>query len=142
MIKISVSLGELCDRISILMIKKNMIKDEAKNALIKEQLDIANKELDSYFSESGISDELVDTIQFRTESSLVTINSKLWKVEDLLRIHEKNQDFGTEFINLARSVYHYNDERHNMKTKIDRLVGSTLIEQKEYVTYEKAIIIS
>jgi hypothetical protein len=135
-IKISISIGELCDRISILMVKKANIKDRVKLDNVSRQLEIAEQELISFWSVNDIAKEIRSEIR-KGIDVLVGINSHLWKVEDLIRNCEKFSNFGDEFISLAREVYRTNDNRHLAKRKIDDLLGSDLAEEKEYTNYEK-----
>lgn len=135
-VKISISIGELCDRISILIVKKANIKDRVKLNNVSNQLDIAERELVSFWHVNSIAGEIRNEIR-KGIDVLVGINSHLWKVEDSIRECEKLGDFGSEFIRLAREVYHTNDNRHLAKRNIDDLLGSDLAEEKEYVNYEK-----
>jgi hypothetical protein len=127
MINIQVSVGELIDKITILQIKKNKVEDAAK-------LDKINTELRLLLSESipylGI--QVIDQLH----NDLKNVNLQLWNVEDELRILEKEKSFGERFIELARAVYHLNDERFEIKNKINQLTGSGVQEVKQYVNYK------
>ena len=124
-IKIPVSVGELVDKITILEIKTKNVKETGKSKNIENELsklnliyaDLRNKKLDSHYEE------------------LKTINEKLWNIEDEIRILEKNKNFGTEFIKLARSVYITNDKRFDVKSKINSLYDSNIVEEKLYEEY-------
>ena len=137
-VKISISIGEMCDRISILIVKKTNIKDQVKLNNVSNQLDIAERELVGFFCANHIPTEIKNEIR-KGIDVLIGINSHLWKVEDLIRNCEKSNDFGDEFISLAREVYHTNDSRHLAKRNIDDLLGSDFAEEKEYTNYEKNI---
>ncbi len=123
--KVEVSVGELVDKVSILSIKRQKIKDEKKRANIEKEYGILSDSMAS----AGIgtdSDEFV---------RLETINRKLWEIEDLIRNKEAKQEFDQEFIGLARSVYFTNDERAEVKKQINIKYGSEVMEEKEYVRY-------
>jgi phage pi2 protein 07 len=117
---IPISVGEFIDKISILEIKLDKISNPDKNNNIKKELSLLLN-LDKF--------NIVKTIEYQ---ELKEINLKLWEVEDLLRIKEVHQDFGEEFIQLARSVYQLNDIRANLKRKINIKYSSELIEEKSY----------
>ena len=122
-----VSLGELLDKISILLIKKKKIKNRNKLTLINNEL----KKLQSILSKSNIKkDKLKKYLNL-----LKNINLKLWMVEDKLRECEKKKNFNNNFIKLARSVYKFNDKRANIKLKINKKFKSTIIEVKSYKKY-------
>jgi hypothetical protein len=124
-IECPVSLGELVDKISILKIKTIKIPDESKKKLALEEHEHLLKKLESLKLE-GIQ-------QFLDE--LFTINSKLWVIEDDIRLKEKNQAFDNEFIKLARAVYQTNDQRFAVKAKCNQHYGSQLQEVKSYESY-------
>tara|TARA_B100000965_G_scaffold354751_1_gene331594 strand:- start:893 stop:1276 length:384 start_codon:yes stop_codon:yes gene_type:complete len=125
-IKTPVSLGELLDKISILHIKKNNIKDAKKNKLVTQEIDLLNKTLDDHIKR--------DDIQIYLDL-LIEINSKLWAIEDDIRDCEKNKIFDQKFIDLARSVYFTNDERSKIKLDINEKFGSQIVEVKSYEKY-------
>ena len=122
-----ISAGELLDKITILEIKIDKIKnDEDKKQVLKE-----------YKSLKKIQE---DNIAFNEEikklySDLKQTNSKLWEIEDKLRIFEKEKKFDKEFIELARGVYFNNDDRSKIKLKINKLLKSNIREVKQYVDY-------
>ena len=121
-----VSLGELVDKISILHIKNLNIKDSEKLKLVKEELLLLNKTLDDHINRNDIQQHL---------DSLITINSKLWVIEDDIRDCERNKIFDQKFIDLARSVYFTNDKRSAVKLEINNKFGSKIIEVKSYEQY-------
>ncbi len=125
-IKTPVSLGELLDKISILHIKKNNIKDAKKNKLVTQEIDLLNKTLDDHIKRDDIKIYL---------DLLIEINSKLWAIEDDIRDCEKNKIFDQKFIELARSVYFTNDERSKIKLDINEKFGSQIVEVKSYEKY-------
>ena len=126
-ILVEVSVGELFDKISILEIKKDKIKDKEKLKyivdeynLLKEQM-VNKVKLDEKLS--GLFDSLKD------------INSKLWVIEDNKRLCEKNSDFGEKFIKLSRDIHFLNDKRASIKLEINNQTGSKIKEIKEYTAY-------
>ena len=123
-----VSPGELLDKISILEIKLEKVNDKNSQEKIKKEYKIL-KEIQN----SSI--ELTDKIKnlFR---SVKSINLTLWDIEDKLRIHEKNKDFGKDFVELARGVYFNNDKRAKIKSEINEILGSNIKEVKQYVDYK------
>ena len=121
-----VSLGELVDKISILHIKNNNIKDDEKLKLIREELELLNQTLIKYIKNNDIQNYL---------DSLIEINSKLWVIEDDIRDCERNKKFDQTFIDLARSVYFTNDKRSEIKFEINKKFGSKIIEVKSYEEY-------
>ena len=121
-----ISLGELIDKISILVIKEKKIKDEKKNNLICEELTLLRKILNEAANNNSINNYL---------NQLIDINSALWKIEDELRDCEKNKEFDQKFIDLARSVYITNDKRAEIKLEINNKFGSKIVEVKSYTKY-------
>ena len=126
LINTPISLGELVDKISILMIKKKNISDSIKLQHINKELEFLQKTLKKYISEDEINDFLL---------KLVNINSKLWDIEDDIRECERKKLFDQTFIDLARSVYFTNDERAKVKNNINKAFGSELVEVKSYEEY-------
>ena len=126
-ILIEVSVGELYDKISILEIKKDKIKDPEKLKYINEEYKI----LDEQLKKNVVSNDKTINL-FK---SLKQINSKLWIIEDEKRLCEKNADFGEKFVNLSRNVHLLNDERAKIKLEINNLTGSKIKEIKEYTNY-------
>ena len=126
-ILVEVSVGELLDKISILEIKKEKIKDPEKLRFINDEYDV----LKDQFNKNVKSDEKLD-ILFK---SLKEINSKLWVIEDNKRLCEKNSEFGQEFIKLSRDVHFLNDDRAKIKLEMNNHTGSKIKEIKEYTSY-------
>jgi len=126
LINTPISLGELVDKISILMVKKINIKNNDK-------LDQVNKEL-KYLQQTLDNHVLKDEIAVFL-NNLIDINSKLWVIEDDIRDYEKKKQFDQKFIELARSVYFTNDKRANIKLDINNKFGSELVEVKSYGEY-------
>ena len=124
---VEVSVGELLDKISILEIKKEKIKDAEKLKLINNEHSILKNQLD----ENIKSDEKLNNLY----QSLKEINSKLWVIEDDKRQCEKEKDFGEKFIKLSRDVHFLNDDRAKIKLEINNHTGSTIKEIKEYTSY-------
>ena len=119
-----ISAGELIDKITILEIKKDKISDREKLSQVEKELVSLKETL-----KKSISDQ--DLI-LNLKKDLKDINSKLWEIEDGKRNAEKNNDFGKKFIELARNVYKFNDERAKIKLKINNLLGSRIKEVKSY----------
>ena len=126
-ILVEVSVGELLDKISILEIKKEKIKDSEKLKFINDEYNV----LKDQFNMNVKSDEKIDKL-FK---SLKEINSKLWVIEDDKRLCEKNSDFGEEFIKLSRDVHFLNDERAKIKLEMNNHTGSKIKEIKEFTSY-------
>ena len=124
---VEVSVGELLDKISILEIKKEKIKDAEKLKFINNEHSILKNQLD----ENIKSDEKLNKLY----QSLKKINSKLWVIEDDKRQCEKEKDFGEKFIKLSRDVHFLNDDRAKIKLEINNHTGSTIKEIKEYTSY-------
>ena len=126
-ILVEVSVGELLDKISILEIKKDKIKDHEKLKFINEEHSI-------------LIDQLNKNVKYDKKlsslfSSLKDINSKLWIIEDEKRQCEKNKDFTEKFIKLSRDVHILNDDRAKIKLQINNYTGSKIKEIKEYTSY-------
>ena len=126
LINTPISLGELVDKISILLVKKNKIKDHAKLDKVKKELDFLKDTLIKYVKMNEIEKYL---------NSLLLINSKLWDIEDDIRNCERDKKFDEEFIELARSIYFTNDKRAKLKLDINIKFGSELVEVKSYEKY-------
>ena len=126
-ILIEVSVGELFDKISILEIKKEKIKNQEKLKFIIDEYNVLKEQLDKNIK---IDEKL--NILF---NSLKDINSKLWVIEDDKRMCEKNSDFGEKFIKLSRDIHFLNDERAKIKLDINKHTGSKIKEIKEYTDY-------
>ena len=119
-----ISAGELVDKITILEIKKNKITDENKLKEIDKELNSLNNTMDKFILEKS------KILTFKDQ--LKEINLKLWDIEDGKRTAEKNNDFGKIFIELARNVYRFNDERAKIKLKINEILGSNIKEVKSH----------
>jgi hypothetical protein len=127
MIYTPVSVGELIDKLSILQVKKTKITNE-------EKLDYINKEFELLYNLSLV---YFDNKELETlYHILVKTNSKLWDIEDKLRVFESEKRFDEEFIKLSRSVYFTNDERFSLKNQINKITDSEIREVKDYVEYE------
>ena len=126
-ILVEVSVGELFDKISILEIKKEKIKDSEKLKFINNEHQILKKQLDNNVK----SDENIEKL-FK---SLKEINSKLWIIEDDKRLCEKKSDFGDKFIKLSRDIHFLNDDRAKIKLEINKQTKSKIKEIKEYTEY-------
>ena len=126
-ILVEVSVGELLDKISILEIKQEKIKDAESLKFIKDEYNVLKSELDKNIK----TDENLKNLF----NSLKEINSKLWVIEDDKRMCEKNKDFGEKFIKLSRDVHFLNDNRAKIKLEINNHTGSKIKEIKEYTRY-------
>ena len=122
-----ISLGELLDKISILIIKIENIHDEKKLAIVKKELNLLLKIQDNLSIDKKILDEYLEKLK--------NVNSELWIIEDKLRDLERNKIFDNGFIELARSVYFTNDKRSEIKLDINKKFGSKIIEVKSYEDY-------
>tara|TARA_B100000941_G_scaffold173804_1_gene123943 strand:- start:281 stop:670 length:390 start_codon:yes stop_codon:yes gene_type:complete len=126
-ILVEVSVGELLDKISILEIKQDKIKDTDKLKFIREEHSILNDQLNKHVKY----DEKLNNLF----SSLKEVNAKLWVIEDEKRQCEKDQNFGEKFIKLSRNVHFLNDDRAKIKLEINNYTGSKIKEIKEYTSY-------
>ena len=126
-ILVEVSVGELLDKISILEIKQEKIKDPEKLKFINTEHSILKDQLDNNVK----SDEKLNTLF----QSLEDINAKLWVIEDDKRLCEKNSDFTDKFIKLSRDVHFLNDDRAKIKLEMNNHTGSKIKEIKEYTSY-------
>ena len=124
---VEVSIGELLDKISILEIKKEKIKDPEKLKFISNEHLILKDQLEKNVK----SDDKINKLF----QDLKEINSKLWIIEDDKRDCEKNKDFGEKFIKLSRDVHFLNDDRAKIKLEINNHTGSSIKEIKEYTSY-------
>jgi len=123
--KIEVSNAEIVDKLTIIEIKLSKIKDESKLHNLKKEYNMIKEVVDKIISHEDI-----------LYKNLYNINLKLWDIEDKCREHEKNKDFGKEFIEIARSVYFCNDERSQIKRAINIKTQSSIIEEKSYEDYK------
>ncbi len=124
-----ISAGELLDKLTILEIKLYKIENLEKKKVIKEEIKALKEVIDKFIDWDKNKDVTTLFVNLRHT------NEKLWVIEDKLRIHEKEKNFGKEFIELARSVYMTNDERFKIKSKINMLMDSNIKEIKEYTDY-------
>ncbi len=122
-----ISAGELLDKLSILEIKLNKIKNPSFLQEVKREYDILNKTKNNNISSSDKIDILY--------KNLKKINEKLWKIENEIRLCEKNSDFNDKFVQLARNVYIENDKRSKIKLEINKVLGSNIKEVKQYTEY-------
>ena len=129
-IRVDVSVGEFLDKVTILEIKSERIKDAAKLENVNKELNLLKKIwAESPFAKEDITDEM---------SRLKTINEKLWEIEDDIRDKERAREFDEKFIELARAVYYSNDERAAIKKELNVKLGSDLVEEKSYSDYSQA----
>jgi len=122
--QIEVSIGELYDKYTILLIKKNKILNIEKLTHILNELQILENII-----------KLLPPIDKWLLNELFEINTILWNIEDSIRVKEKNKQFDNEFISLARNVYFTNDKRFEIKNKINNLYNSNIFEVKSYENY-------
>ena len=122
-----ISAGELLDKISILEIKLERIKDKNSQEEIIKEYNILKETQNSSIEFTDKIKELFETIK--------ETNLNLWEIEDKIRICEKNKDYGKNFIELARGVYFTNDKRSKIKSEINKILGSNIKEMKQYVKY-------
>ena len=124
-IYVSVSIGELWDKYTILLIKKNKFQDPIKLKYVNREIEYLNENMNKFSYENNI-----------LFLELKNINEKLWDIEDQIRIKEINNSFDQEFIDLARKVYHVNDDRAEIKKKINIEFNSAIHEVKDYINYK------
>ena len=129
-IRVPVSVGELIDKITILEIKSERIKDPDKLANVRKELAL----LSETWSQSELSGRDISA----ERAGLKKVNETLWEIEDAIRVSEIRKDFGKEFVELARAVYINNDDRAALKRRLNELTGSTLTEEKDYPDYDPA----
>ena len=127
--KVEVSNGELLDKLTILELKLTNITNVQKLSNIQKEHDELSPLADQLFDSYG--EELKNLYKTLTE-----INSELWTIEDDIRECERNKDFGSDFVSLARSVYFTNDKRSDIKKAINLLTDSGFVEEKSYEDYE------
>ena len=126
-IQVPCSPGELLDKLSILEIKSERISDEKKLSNVQLEMQLL----------AQIREQSIETTDELEEiySELKAVNEALWDIEDDIRICEKKRDFSLRFVELARSVYVTNDKRADLKKQINRLLNSSLVEEKSYQVY-------
>ena len=127
-VQVPVSVGELLDKLTILAIKLQRIDDAAKRANITRE----QEALEIVVAAAGLR-AAVGVTELETE--LRRVNEQLWEIEDSIREHERQQRFDAAFIALARAVYRTNDQRADLKRRINALVSSELVEEKSYAAY-------
>jgi len=123
--KIQVSVGEIVDKLSILQIKTSLINDEEKLKNVKNEYD--------YLYNIVFNEMKIEQSDF---FDMVSINQKLWKIEDDIRDKERDKNFDSEFVELARAVYVTNDKRAEVKKGINFKYGSEFVEEKSYSDYQ------
>lgn len=126
-IRVPVSFGEVLDKITILEIKSERIRDEAKVRNVRLELD----ELTATWNEAVPDQSAIADLR----EQLKAVNEQLWEIEDDIRDQEAAQDFGDRFIELARAVYVTNDKRAALKKDINLALGSRFVEEKSYQDY-------
>jgi Family of unknown function (DUF6165) len=122
-IRVPVSIGELYDKITILMIKLERLADPVKQVNVRHELDLL-RAVEAGLANRAASEALV--------AELLAINAALWDIEDAKRAHERRQDFGPAFVELARQVYLRNDRRAAVKRRINEVMGSAIVEEKSH----------
>jgi len=128
-IEIPISIGELLDKLSILEIKKHKVKDPIKLKNINHEYDLLSN-LSKVLKEK---DEKSFNSLFE---EILKVNKKLWDIEDKIRILESEKRFDEEYISVEKSVYFINDDRFEIKKKINEAFGSDVAEEKEYIEYK------
>lgn len=126
-ISVPISYGELIDKITILEIKSERMRDAAKLANVRTELDLL---VETWTANPASSRDIAVE-----RDALKRVNEALWDIEDEIRLKEKAKAFDAGFIELARSVYIRNDERARVKRAINEKLGSTLVEEKSYQDY-------
>lgn len=132
--KIEVSNGEILDKYSILEIKMEKIADEKKRSNIIEEYKHLTPCIEDIYKEANLKGSLNKLESLYTD--LLNINKTLWNIEDQIRECERDESFGSDFIELARSVYYTNDDRASVKKDINILTSSLLVEEKSYEDYK------
>ena len=126
-VKVDIAPAELIDKITILSIKSERIDDVEKRKNVQSELDILTATRDQVIQPSTSLNDLT--------LKLKDVNERLWVIEDDIRSCEATEEFGAQFIELARAVYRQNDERARLKREINNLLGSNIIEEKSYKPY-------
>ena len=127
-ILVPVSFGELLDKIAILQIKSERIVDPSKLANVRKELE----SLTSTWMAHPAAQQNIPEMR----AALKAVNERLWDIEDQIRDRERAQDFGPEFVRLARAVYFENDDRARIKRDINQALGSAYVEEKSYSSYK------
>jgi hypothetical protein len=126
-LSVPVSCGEAADKITILEIKRDRIRDPVKRANVEKELELISRIFATVESKADVGSAL---------ARLKEINRRLWDIEEAIREHERKGDFSAAFVQLAREVYQLNDQRARAKRSIDVLLGSPIREEKSYVDHE------
>ena len=135
-LKVAVSWGELIDKITILEIKRDRLRDPGQLAHVETELSALVAARDEALTAAARDDALSVAADIAAETeALRSINTALWEIEDDIRDHERRGDFGPRFIELARSVYITNDRRAAVKRQINDRLGSEIVEEKSYADY-------
>ncbi|MDX7953071.1 DUF6165 family protein [Lichenihabitans sp. Uapishka_5] len=121
---VEVGAGELVDKITILRIKAERMRDPARLANVRHELATLEAAQAAHLAPCAALDELAE--------ALMDINGQLWAIEDDIRLYDKRGDFGPGFVALARAVYETNDRRAAVKKRINLLVGARIVEEKSY----------
>jgi len=129
--KIEVSNGEILDKYTILEIKLQEIKDEAKLVNVRNEYDSLTPVVEQMYIQSNSARSELEFLH----KDLLNVNKTLWNIEDYIRDCERDENFGVDFVELARSVYYTNDDRADVKKQINTLTGSDLVEEKSYQKY-------
>ena len=127
-ILVPVSFGELLDKIAILQIKSERMKDAAKIANVRNELSALER---TWMEHPAAGKDIVEL-----RAALKAVNERLWVIEDDIRVKEARREFDDEFVRLARAVYHENDERARIKREINVKLGSAYVEEKSYEDYK------
>jgi hypothetical protein len=122
---INISIGELWDKYTILLIKKQKVKNIDKVKFVSLELELLDNNMKKYNYQDN-----------KLFLDLKNVNEELWEIEDAIRIKELNKEFDNKFIELARSIYVKNDKRANFKNKINDFFGSSIKEIKDYTKYD------
>lgn len=130
--KIEVSNGEILDKYSIIEIKLERIAEEDKRVNIMNEYNALTPVIQIMYTEANANNDKLSFLQ----NELLNINKTLWNMEDIIRIHEVEERFDSDFIELARSIYYANDERIMIKKQINELTGSLLVEENYYEDYK------
>ena len=126
-ILVEISVGELLDKISILEIKKEKIKDKDNLSYINDEYSVLKKQLENNIK--------TDVKLKNLFASLKEVNNNLWNIENEKRLYEKNNDFGEKFIKTSRDIHFLNDKRSKIKLEINLITKSKIKEIKEYTSY-------
>ena len=127
-ISVPVSFGELLDKIAILQIKSERMSDPAKLANVRKELESLTA---TWMGHPAAQQNIPEM-----RAALKAVNERLWDIEDQIRDCERAQDFGAEFVRLARAVYFENDDRARIKRDINQALGSAYVEEKSYSNYK------